>query len=60
MRKSLELCDPLDIRNDSLLPGDRGGQLFHVVTTMFERKSGWLLEVANIEKYADDAKNRHE
>ena len=42
-----------------LLPGDRGGLLFHVVTTMEGRKSGWLLEVANIDdcslmvKYGD-------
>ena len=55
---SLDLCNPL--ADDPLLPvGDRGAVLFHVVTTVEGRKSGWLLEVADVDtcllivKYGD-------
>ena len=49
LRGILELCDP--IADDPLLPGDNGGVLFHVVTTMEGRKTnGWLfLEVTNVD-----------
>ena len=46
--------------SNPLLPGDRGGVLFHVVTTLLGRKSCWLLEVADVDYCSleyDDAKN---
>ena len=58
LHENLEFCDPL-VADDPLLPGDRGGVLFHVVTTLLGRKSCWLLEVADIDdcslmvKYGD-------
>lgn len=46
----LELCDSL--ADDFLLPRDKGEVLLHVATTMLGRKSGWLLEAANVDNFS--------